>query len=252
MREVDSYHDIFSARGERYHRAMLEWPQARSEELQLLPQRLRVSDGELLIDAPAGGGYVARHLSPGIRYLAVDPVGEFFRRCPGEQGRDRFHCPLDAITLPDATADVVASLAGLHHETRLPAVLGEFHRLLRPGGRLGIAEVAAGSAPARFLNEFVDTHNSLGHDGHFFDDGVIGLLEAAGLVDVSLEIVPLEWCFPDPAAMAEFTKALFGMDRAGDEQIIHGIDSLLGTRLLDDGSVAMRWELLIVIARKPD
>ncbi len=251
MRDVDSYHDIFSARGERYHRAMRDWPEARAAELQLLPGALGVRDGEVLIDAPAGGGYLARYLSAGVRYIAVDPVGEFFRRCPGEQGIDRVHCPLDAIALPDSTADAVASLAGLHHERCLPAILAEFQRVLRPGGRLGIAEIATGSAPARFLNGFVDAHSSLGHDGHFFDGDVIDLLKASRLVDVSLQITPLEWRFPDLASMARFTQALFGMDQASDDQVIDGIDRLLGTRSLEDGGVAMRWELLVVTAHKP-
>jgi len=251
MRDFDSYHDIFSARGQRYHRAMRDWPGARAAELQLLPRVLGVRDGDVLVDAPAGGGYLARHLTPGVRYIAVDPVGEFFRRCPGKQGSDRLHCPLDAIGLRDSTADVVVSLAGLHHEPCLPAIFAEFHRLLRPGGRLGVAEVAAGSAPARFLNGFVDACNSLGHEGNFLDEGVTELLQAAGLVDVSLESAPLEWRFSDPAAMAVFTSALFGIDRAGDEQVIDGIDRLLGTRPLDDGGIAMRWELLVITARKP-
>ncbi len=252
MRDVDSYHDIFAARGKQYHRAMREWPEARREELELLPQWLNLGDGEVLVDAPAGGGYLARHLSPGVRYIAVDPVEEFYRCCPGDEGRDRFHCSLDAISLPDDTVDAVVSLAGLHHEADPAAIFAEFFRVLRPGGRLGLAEVAADSAPARFLNGFVDAHSSLGHDGHFFDERVIGLLETVGLVDVSLDSVPLEWRFADLAGMATFARALFGMDRAGNEQIIDGVERILGTRTLSDGGVAMHWELLVVTASKPD
>ncbi len=251
MQKIDSYEEIFSERGDRYHRAMRDWPEARAEELRLLPRQLGVQAGDVLVDAPAGGGYLAEYLSPGVRYIAVDPVGEFFRRCPGRHGIDRLQVPLDDIDLPDAAADAVVSLAGLHHEPRLPAIFAEFHRLLKPGGRLGIAEVGADSAPARFLNGFVDAHNSQGHDGRFFDDGLIGLLESVGMVDVSLESVPLEWRFPDLTAMATFTRGLFGMDRADDEQIIDGIEQILGMRSLGKDGIAMHWELLVATARKP-
>lgn len=251
MQKNESYEGIFSERGDRYHRAMRDWPDARGEELTLLPRQLAIQAGDVLVDAPAGGGYLVRFLPPEVRYIAVDPVGEFFRRCPGQQGIDRLQCPLDDIGLPDAAADAVVSLAGLHHESRLPAIFTEFHRLLKPGGRLGIAEVAADSAPARFLNGFVDAHSSQGHDGRFFDDGLIGLLEGVGMVDVSLETVPLAWRFLDLTAMSAFTRDLFGMDRAHDEQIVDGIEQILGTRTLREGGIAMHWELLVVTARKP-
>jgi SAM-dependent methyltransferase len=250
MQHSDSYQEIFSERGDRYHMAMQRWPDARRAELELLPRRLGVVPGETVIDAPAGGGYLLGHLPPDVRYIAVDPVAEFHDRCPGRAGVDRIHSSLERVELADGVADAVVSLAGLHHEPHLAAVLGEFGRLLYPGGRLGIAEVAVGSAPARFLNEFVDAHSSQGHDGSFFDESVVGLLEAAGLVEVELESVPLQWQFPGIAAMTTFTRNLFGMDLADDDQVEAGIERILGTSPASHGGVAMHWELLVITARK--
>src|SRR5690606_1448292 len=210
---------------------MTRWPAARAEELRLLLDRLRPVAGETLVDAPAGGGYLAAWLPPGVRYVAVEPVEPFFAHCPEGPGRARLACPPTRIDLPDGAADVVTSLAGLHHEPDVDAVLAELVRVLRPGGRLGVADVRLGSAPDRFLHGFGHAHGRLGHRGSFFDDSLAARLAAAGLRDVDLEPVPLRWRFPDAAAMVTFVRLLFGIDRASDATVRAGIEDLLGTEV---------------------
>jgi hypothetical protein len=52
--------------------------------------------------------------------------------------------------------------------------------VLRPGGRLSILEVPVGAATDGFLNDFVDRHNSMGHEGRFVDGSFRVDLAAAG------------------------------------------------------------------------
>jgi SAM-dependent methyltransferase len=248
---LDDYQAIFTARGDAYHEAMTRWPAARAEELKLLLRALQPQSGELLVDAPAGGGYLAAWLPPGVRYVAVETAAPFFHRCPEDALRRRLLCPLSKIELPDASADVATSLAGLHHEPDVDAVLEELARVLRPGGRLGVADVQLDSGPDRFLNGFVHAHSRLGHDGAFFDDSLADRLCAAGLHDVSLAPVPLRWRFPDAPSMVGFVRLLFGVDRATDAEIGAAIDELLGTEPVAGGGVALRWELLMATGRKP-
>ena len=89
--------------------------------------------------------------------------------------------PLSKIELPDRSADLVTCLTGLHHEPDVGGVLGELVRVLRPGGRLGVADVKLGSPPDRFLNGFVHEHSRTGHRGAFFDESLRGCAARGGV-----------------------------------------------------------------------
>jgi SAM-dependent methyltransferase len=248
---LDSYQDIFTERGDAYHEAMTRWPQAREEELRLLLDALAPQPGETLVDAPAGGGYLASRVPAGVRYVAVEAARPFFDRCPEGGDCRRVLSPLAKIELPDACADLLTCLTGLHHEPDVGGSLAEMFRVLRPGGRLGIADVKIGSPPDAFLNVFVHEHSRTGHQGVFFDDSFADVLRQAGFDAVTLAFQPLRWRFAEAAAMPAFVRLLFGVDLASEAEIQAAISEKLGADPLPGGGVAMRWGLLVATGRKP-
>jgi SAM-dependent methyltransferase len=160
-------------------------------------------------------------------------------------------CELEAVPLDEASADVVISLAGLHHARSLSEIFQEVHRILKPGGRFCLADGQEGSPVATFLNRFVDTHNSMGHRGEFIDSGFVGKLQSAGLVIECDEQTRYSWNFESAAHMSRYCALLFGLDLATPEQIIAGIVDHLGYQE-QNGLCRISWGLRLIRCRKPE
>ncbi|QSA98771.1 malonyl-ACP O-methyltransferase BioC [Methylococcus sp. EFPC2] len=100
-------------------------------------------DLSVVVDIGAGTGYCTAHLHelfPGVRLIALD-IAEGMLRKALEHPQLKEGCtPLcaDAEYLPlrDASADLVISNLALQWCSNLTGVLKEFHRVLKPGGRL--------------------------------------------------------------------------------------------------------------------
>lgn len=107
-------------------------------------QRAGLAAGAQVLDVGIGTGMVAREalrlIGPGGTLRGVDPSAGMMgqARLPGVellQGR--------AETLPcaDASCDFLSMGYALRHIGDVAAAFGEFHRVLRPGGRLLVLEI---------------------------------------------------------------------------------------------------------------
>jgi SAM-dependent methyltransferase len=241
----DTYAEIFKKRAREYHHAMKASPNARESEFRSVMEPLREARPGLLCDMPSGGGYLAAYLWPGMDYLAVDPATDFFVEWPTPLRR--LVAEITNVTLADGSVDHVVSLAGLHHEPSLPRVFDQMRRLLRPGGRAVIADVAIGTAPARFLNGFVAEHCPMGHDGVFLDDRTSPALEAAGFSIADDRMVDVPWVFDSFEEAGEFCRFLFGMTALGAAETVDAMQREIGFDI-KDGKPHLRWALRRIVA----
>ena len=97
---------------------------------------LRLSPGMTVLDLAAGTGKLTRALvAAGVRVIAVEPVAEMRAALPDSV--EALDGTAEAIPVEDGSVDLV-TVAQAFHWFDGPAALGEIHRVLRPGGRLGL------------------------------------------------------------------------------------------------------------------
>ena len=241
----DTYAEIFEQRAKEYHAAMRNSPRARDAEFLAAVEPFREVPAGLLCDMPSGGGYLADYLWPGMEYLAVDPATDFFIEWP--RTLPRVLSEITAVPRADQSVDYVVSLAGLHHEPSLPRVFEEMRRLVRPGGRVVIADVAVDTPPARFLNGFVDENCPLGHEGKFLDEHSAPALEAAGFTILEDQLVEVPWAFDDLNEAGEFCRFLFGMVALPAEAVSDALERDIGFDTANGGP-RLKWALRRLVA----
>ena len=110
-------------------------------------------EGETVLDLGSGGGIdvilSARRVGPAGKAYGVDMTDEMLdlaRRNAEEAGVtnvDFLKGDIEAIPLPDGSIDVVISNCVVNLATDKPAVFAEIARVLRPGGRIGVADIVA-------------------------------------------------------------------------------------------------------------
>lgn len=242
----DTYESIFSQRASLYHNAMARWPNARASEFRAVVDPLGETKGQLVCDMPSGGGYLAKYLPAGTRYLAVEPTEEFFSSCKRDALHDAMMAPITSVPKPTASLDHLVSLAGLHHVEDLRPVLTEMCRLVQPGGKVVICDVAEGSTSGNFLNGFVHDNNPMGHEGRFFDATLPDLIDEAGLSIIDDMSIITPWRFSSRQDVGAFAMHLFGLEGPSVEEVTEVLAEQIGIREEPDG-YALQWQLRRVI-----
>jgi SAM-dependent methyltransferase len=235
---------------------------ANCREYVSLHHRLDVGDGDRLLDVACGAG------------LALELAGLRGATCAGIDASSRLVAvaldrspdadirvgDMHALPWADASFDVATSFRGIWGTT--PDAVQEIHRVLIPGGRVGLTvwghiKMSAGSwalAPFRMADSAKVQNQaamvSLGRPGVGED-----LLARCGFVDVARVDVPFAWEFADPASfartLASTGPAYEAMANVGEDAFIDAATELAREHVRD--GLPLRAEIAVVgyLARKP-
>src|SRR5829696_6998141 len=179
-----------------------------------------LSPGEDVLDLGSGGGIdvllSARRVAPGGKVYGLDMTDEMLalaRKNQEEAGVENVEFlkgEIEEVPLPDEHVDVVISNCVINLSTEKERVLGEAHRVLKPGGRFAVSDIV-------FLGNRSLLPPEVVHEVEMWSGCVSGalekeqyesLLEAAGFDEVSIEVTRVhspetitEWRGEDAARM---------------------------------------------------
>jgi arsenite methyltransferase len=156
----------------------------------------RLSAGEVVLDVGSGGGIdtvlAARQVGPTGRVIGLDMLPEMIERANGavEEAGVAAWCEMrqgemEAIPLPDHAVDVVISNGVINLSARKSRALAEIARVLRPGGRMCVADlVVEDDLPPEVLTTSAAWAGCI--SGALSERVFVRKLERAGFVDIEM------------------------------------------------------------------
>jgi SAM-dependent methyltransferase len=233
-----------------------------SREYVAMHHRLGVSDRDRLVDVACGAGFaIELARARGATCSGIDASSRLVAvardRNPDADVRVG---DMHAMPWTDGSFDVATSFRGVWGTT--PAALGEIHRVLAPGGRLGLTvwghiKASPGAwammplrmaAAAKVENQAAMV--SLGRPGAGED-----LLARYGFVDVERVAVPFAWEFSDPdlyaRALASTGPAYEAIQNAGEAAFIAAASQEARARVRDGLPLRAQIHVAGYLARKP-
>ena len=155
-----------------------------------------ICEGEVVLDLGSGAGLdvflAAEKVGETGKVIGVDMTPEMIESANrnaaagGYKNVEFRQGDIEALPVEDESVDLVISNCVLNLVPDKPMAFAEIYRVLKPGGRIAVADIVLDGPLPDFLGEDADTYCSCVSGAISRSDYLAGLIET-GLVDVNVE-----------------------------------------------------------------
>jgi len=177
--------------------------------------------GQTVLDLGSGAGFdaflAARAVGPKGRVIGVDMTSEMItkarqNKAKGGYANVEFRLgEIESLPVADGSVDVILSNCVINLSPDKAKVFGEAFRVLKPGGRLAIADIVALAPVPERMRQDVELYTACGAGAALVDD-VKAMLRAAGFEEIGVTARPesrelIQKFFPDRGLENYFASA---------------------------------------------
>jgi SAM-dependent methyltransferase len=183
-----------------------------------------LKEGEVVLDLGSGAGFdcflAAAKVGQNGKVIGVDMTPEMIAKARGIAGKRgvknvEFRLgEIENLPVEDTSVDVVISNCVINLSADKPRVFREIHRVLKPGGRTAISDVALLKELPKKIRESIEAYvGCVG--GALLVDEYKRMVESSGLRDVKVTIKGSSSCV-EPATQDPMGRALVDSLEAGE------------------------------------
>lgn len=253
-----------------YRKANDKFPEVRSEELNLMLKKVNPKNGEIIVEAGTGNGYltfpIAKKVGKTGAVITYDIIKENLEEV--RELNSKFRLPIQVRNQKSSydfqenneSVDKVISIASFHHyddrskktgfSGRLKA-LKEFNRILKNNGTLIIGDVGRNTVSAKYFNAIDDPRYCYpnGHPHDFLDKAEIEMLcNKSGFFIDDYEVIHVPWTFDSEEQAKEFLHTIHNAKCSPEESLGHAKKYLKFWKKA--GKFYLDWELFYLVAKK--
>ncbi|GAA2633076.1 hypothetical protein Adu01nite_13160 [Paractinoplanes durhamensis] len=209
----------------------------------------RLSPAGRVLEVGAGTGELWRHLDHGgVDLTLVDSSPAMCDRLAGVAGASVHRCDAGALPFADGSFDMVIANHMLYHVDDPAAVLREFARVSRPGGRLAVATNGGGH-----MREITELGTRIGRPDIMLGRSVSDFtaesgpgLVAAAFQDVRVEEFPGDLAVPDAGPVLAYLGSM-ALSPLSDGELA-AARAIVEERIAADGVFRVRKHTVLITA----
>jgi len=251
---ADTNVEFSGKRSATYRDALAGYAEAWRADIACMERFLTPQPGERILEIGAGNGYfsraIAQRIGPDGLLVASDPSVDQLSALGLEDEYDAIRvvpAAADTLAIPYYDFDAIWSRGAIHHVLDKTSAFARFADVVRPGGRLVIADIFAGTRLARYFDSFIARSCCTGHEVAFLSrEFAESLCALTGWGRPAFHEVITPWEFAERDDIGRFLHLLFAAkDEYSPQDCLEAADRFLSVTPTASGW-ALMWPMTVM------